>query len=396
MKKINFKQPKYVIPAIVLPFAFLFNYLYLDMTKPARAQGKQITLNQSEGILTELPDANLKKRKINDKFGASVEQNKYRTDASAIRELDQNRGNTADYGSVYTPEERRMLDSMNAAILTDKPQGDFMARVNTRQQQDRSRYVASSPAATSRPARPIKEESAYEKEMRLFKAQMKYIDSLDRAGREPSPQSRQMLEKASQAMSQQQQPKVEEVEPEAVRKSANPNISYFNTVTDAKTEQFIKAILDEGLTVRDGGRIRIRLLDDIFVSDFEIKKGSYLFGIVTGFTGQRVEISISSLLYGNQIIPVNLSIYDNDGMSGLYVPASQFRDFTKELAARTTQGQSMSFEQDPSNQNEMMFKMMDRMVQTTTRAAGKAFKENKAKLKYNTTVYLIDNKAKRK
>ena len=394
MKKIDFKQPKYILPLIVLPFTFVFNYLYLDMTKPAKAQGNAIVLNQSsDGILTELPDANLKKRNINDKFGASVEHNKYRTDASAIRELEQKGNGKTDYGSVYTDEERRMLDSMNAAILTEKPKGDFMERVNTRQSQDRNRYAATTPTASSRPSRPVKEESAYEKEMRMFKAQMKYIDSLDRAGREPSPESAKLLAKANQAMNPQP---TQEPEPEEVRKSANPNISYFNTVTDNKTEQFIKAILDEGLTVRDGGRIRIRLLDDIFVSDFEIKKGSYLYGKVTGFTGQRVEISITSLLYGNQIIPVNLSIYDNDGMSGLYVPASQFRDFTKELAARTTQGQSMSFDQDPSNQNEMLYKMMDRMVQTSTRAAGKAFKENKAKLKYNTTVYLIDNKAKRK
>lgn len=395
MKKIDFKQPKYVIPAIVLPFAFLFNYLYLDMTKPAKAQTNQVTLHESEGILTELPDANLRKRNINDKFGASIEQNKYRTDASAIRELDNNRGNTADYGSVYSAEERRILDSMNAAILTEKPNSNFMERVNERQQQDRNRYAATTPAATSRPARSVKTESAYEKEMRMFKAQMAYIDSLDRAGREPSPQSQQMLKMANNAMNPKQLEE-EEVEPEEVRKSTNPNINYFNTVTDDKTEQFIKAILDEGLTVRDGGRIRIRLLDDIFVSDFEIQKGSYLFGIVTGFTGQRVEITISSLLYGNQIIPVNLSLYDNDGMSGLYVPASQFRDFTKELAARTTQGQSIQFNQEAQNTNQMLFQMMDKIVQTSTKAAGKALKQNKAKLKYNTTVYLIDNKAKRK
>jgi hypothetical protein len=31
--KIDFKQPKYIIPLIILPFAFLINFLVLDMSK---------------------------------------------------------------------------------------------------------------------------------------------------------------------------------------------------------------------------------------------------------------------------------------------------------------------------------------------------------------------------
>jgi conjugative transposon TraM protein len=185
--------------------------------------------------------------------------------------------------------------------------------------------------------------------------------------------------------------------PEAleVRKSANPNTAYFNTVKNEGQEEFIKAILDEGLKVRQGGRIRIRLLDDIYVSDYEIEKGSYLYGIVSGFSAQRVEITISSLLYGNQIIPVDLSIYDNDGLYGLYVPGSQFRDFTKELASNAATGQSINLDNSPENTNQMIFSTLEKMAQTTTRAVSKSARQNKAKLKYNTVVYLIDNKAKK-
>lgn len=387
MKKIDFKSPKYVLPLIILPFVFIINYVVLDMFKPNEAQAATIELKETDNIITELPDANLNKRGINDKFSAGVEQHKYRTDYSAVRELDQDKNSKVDYGSVYSAEERRMLDSMNAAILTEKPNSNFTERVEQRQAQDRQRYAATTPATRSK---PVKAESQYEKEMRLFKEQMKYIDSLDRASREPTPRYEQQPIAAVQQPIQVH----EEDSAEEVRKSTNPNITYFNTVTDKKEDQFIKAILDEGLKVRQGGRIRVRLLDDIFVSDYEIKKGSYLYGTVKGFTAQRVEISITSILYSNQIIPVNLSIYDNDGISGLYVPASQFREFTKELAANTANGQRITFNQDPQGANQMLFQMMDRMVQTTTRAAGKAIKQNKAILKYNTTVFLIDNKAK--
>jgi conjugative transposon TraM protein len=393
MKKIDFKKPKYALPLLVLPFLFLVNYVALDMAIPAEAKGAGHALKETDQIITDLPDANLEKRAINSKFGAGMEEHKNRRDYSAIRELEQEAGPQQDYGSVYSEEEKRMLDSINTAIMTDKQSPGFMSRVNQRQSADRNRYAATTPAASSRPRTYQKPESTYEKEMRLFKEQMKFIDSLGKAGEEPKRPTNKKLA----ATSKKEAKASTEDAPEAmaVSKTANPNSAYFNTVKDDDQEQFIKAILDEGLKIRDGGRIRIRLLDDIYVNNFEIEKGSYLYGIVSGFNAQRVEINITSLLYGKQIIPVNLSIYDNDGLAGLYVPASQFREFTKQLAANTTNGQTIDFSDNPENTNQMLFSMMDRMAQTTTRAVGKSVRQNKAKLKYNTIVYLIDNKAKK-
>jgi len=382
MKKIDFRKPKYALPLIVLPFCILLNYLYLETFPPAEAKNNQVTLKEEEAIITELPAANLDKKDINSKFGAGLEEHKHRTDYSAVQELEQDEEEKL-YGSVYSDKEKRMLDSINNAILTQKNTPDFMDRVQERQSTDRSQFAATGP-----PSRRQDKESAYEKEMRLFKEQMRYVDSLDKAGQEVKKPARTRPQVVAENTAQ-------APEPLAVRKSANPNAAYFNTVKNDGNEQFIKAMLDEGLKVREGGRVRIRLLDDIYVSDYQIEKGSYLYGVVSGFSAQRVEITISSLLYENQIIPVNLSIYDNDGLAGLYVPGSQFRDFTKQLAANTTNGQSISFDDSPETTNQMLFSVMDKMAQTTTRAVGKAVKQNKAKLKYNTIVYLIDNKVQK-
>jgi len=391
MKKIDLKKPKYILPLIVLPFAFVFNYVALEFSPKAEAKGTTHAFKETDEIITELPDANLEKRGINDKLGAGLEEHKLRTDYSAIRELEVEQTGNKQYGSVYSEEEKRMLDSINNNIITNRESPGFMNRVNERQYADRNRYAATTPAASSRPRSYQKSESSYEKEMRLFKEQMRFVDSLGKAEQDQEQKSkiRKTAKKENQV--------AEAPAPEAmaVRKTANPNAAYFNTVKNDGEEQFIKAILDEGLKVRDGGRIRIRLLDDIYVSNYEIEKGGYLYGTVSGFGDQRVEITITSLLYGNQIIPVNLSIYDNDGLAGIYVPESQFRDFTKQLAANTTNGQTVSFDNNPENTNQVLFSMLDKMAQTTTRAVGKSVRQNKAKLKYNTTVYLIDNKAKK-
>ncbi len=389
MKKIDLKRPKYALPLIVLPFIFLFNYLYLEMSPAVEAKpGQKHAFQETDEIITALPEANLEKKDINNKLGAGLEKHKHRTDYSAVREMEEEE-EQQKYGSIYTDEEKRIIDSMNTAILTDKKNKEFMDRVQERQNTDRQRYVATTPAASSQP-RVQKTESAYQKEMRLFKEQMRFVDSLGKAGQEPDKST-----VTRTAAAPKKEIKEEAPEPLNVRKTANPNTAYFNTVKNDGQEQFIKAMLDEGLKVREGGRIRIRLLDDIYVSDYEIEKGSYLYGIVSGFKAQRVEITISSLLYGNQIIPVNLSIYDRDGLAGLYVPGSQFRDFTKEVAANTSSGQSINFDNGPENTNQMLFSMMDKMAQTTSKAVGRTVKQNKAKLKYNTIVFLIDNKAQK-
>ncbi|QNF31355.1 conjugative transposon protein TraM (plasmid) [Adhaeribacter swui] len=386
MNKIDFKKPKYVLPIIVLPFICIINWVCLDFFPAAKAKDPKHTLQEEEQIITALPDPELAKKDINNKLGAGLAEHKHDRDYSAVREIEEEQAPESTYRSVYTEEEKRIIDSMNTAALTNKPNADFMGQVEKRQRTDRSRYLASSPGARSRPRRI---ETPEEREMRLFKAQMKYIDSLGKASEAPAKPTLQ------NRMQEPVSPKEEVSEAMAVRKTANPNTAYFNTVKNDGPEQFIKAILDEGLKLRQGGRIRVRLLDDIYVSDYEIEKGSYLYGIVSGFSAQRVEITISSLLYGNQIIPVNLSIYDNDGLGGLYVPASQFREFTKELASNTTSGQSINLDNGPDNTNQMVFSMLEKMAQTTTRAVSRSARQNKAKLKYNTVVYLIDNKAKK-
>ncbi len=242
MKKIDFKRPKYALPLIVLPFTFLFNYVYLETFPPAKAKVTTHALQEADQIITELPDANLEKKDINSKFGAGMEEHKHRTDYSAIRELEEEGGEEKKYGSVYTDKEKRMLDSMNNAILTGEKNGDFLEKVEQRRNVDRGRYTATRPATASRPR---KTESAEQKEMRLFKEQMRYMDSLDKAGREPK--------RAAVA----EEVKENLPEPLAVRKTANPNTAYFNTVTDNSEDQFIKAILDEGLKVREGGRLTL-------------------------------------------------------------------------------------------------------------------------------------------
>lgn len=282
MKRINFRHPRYAIPLIILPFLVLLNYLWLDMTPAATATQTKVELNETTALNTSLPDANLRKRDMKDKFSAFQDEFKYKTDYSAMQEIGQDRVDPKDiaYGSVYTEEERRMLDSLNNRILSDQQPEGFMERVSQRQRLSPERYAPATASVPGRSTRPMRKvESAYENEMRLFREQMMFIDSLSRVGEDPVPSRRDAQPKAHAPASEKQEPT-----PLPVTKYRNTNKAFFNTITADGEEQFIRAILDEGLKVMQGGRIRIRLLDDIYVRDYEIKKGSYLYGTVSGFS----------------------------------------------------------------------------------------------------------------
>ncbi|RYY51818.1 MAG: conjugative transposon protein TraM [Chitinophagaceae bacterium] len=162
----------------------------------------------------------------------------------------------------------------------------------------------------------------------------------------------------------------------------------FNTISAGSEDSFIRAIVDQDITGYAGSRLRIRLLDDMSADKFLVKKGAYLYAQITGFTGQRVMLSISSVFQENHILPVRLDVYDHDGLPGLYVPASAFREFSKALGSDASQG--MTIQQQAENNNQLVMSMVQKMFQSTTTAISKLIRSNKAKLKYNTQVYLID------
>jgi conjugative transposon TraM protein len=128
-------------------------------------------------------------------------------------------------------------------------------------------------------------------------------------------------------------------------------------------------------------------LEDIKAGNNLIKKGTYLFAQINGFTEQRVTLTITSILYDGKILPVKLDIYDMDGLPGLYVPSSAFRDFTKDLGSNSMQGVTID---GSSGNSQFIMSSLSKVFQSTSSAIADLIRKNKAKLKYNSYLYLID------
>ena len=80
-------------------------------------------------------------------------------------------------------------------------------------------------------------------------------------------------------------------------------------------------------------------------------------------------------------------IYDVDGMEGLYVPSSAFREMTRSMGENIVQGQNLS-----SGSADFFTTTLSSVYQSTSKTISDVIRKNKAKIKYNSFVYLIDNK----
>ena len=195
-------------------------------------------------------------------------------------------------------------------------------------------------------------------------------------------------------MEQKRKEEAEKNKAELVHKISDPNAEKFNTVgqQDKIDEPLIKAMIDKTTKAHEGTRLRFKLLDDVSIKDLKLKKGTYLYGTVTGFGQQRVKATITSILIGNKFIKVNLSVFDNDGMEGFYVPESAFRDMMKDAGAQAMQ-QNISFDggyNSGISGEAIALQALQNMYQSASSAVSANIRKNKARIKYNTIVYLVN------
>lgn len=369
MKQLDFKQPKYIIPILVLPFILLLGYLVSGMLSDDKVETKSIVLGD---INTDIPDAHLEKRQTQTKFGALKEAFTKSSDFSSIQSIEKDDvTNELDgSGSLYTSEEMRLIDSLNFASSLKQQdiiqqRDDFNNQTNT-PDFDNSSDVVTTPA-----------KSKMQEEMELFKAQMAYMDSLQN----PQPKERVI------------KPRLAAEPPIEMIKLDNAEQSFFNSIGESNISSPITAILDESLKVVKGSRIKIRLMDDVVLDAIKISKGTYIYGVVSNFTNQRVIINISSIMINNKHVNVDLSIYDIDGMEGFYVPNSKFRDLTKDIGGKMG-SQSYSSQGEDDNLAKMAYSAMQDVYSSSSKAISNVIRTNKAKLKYNSQVYLVNNKVK--
>lgn len=389
--KIYFRKPRYVIPLILLPFLCIFFYVYKSsFGKDTAPQAGEDSLQTGlAGVSDQVRD-----QALADKLDAYRNQYRQADGYTAVGTIEEEQTNTEAPVTLYNERERQMLDSIDRAMKnrygssgsgTGFP--DAISQVRSGGTDDPHDWALAEALSkmnqpTAVTAAPAKAPEPQPDPMELFRRQMELVDSMGKAN---DPEYRAEQERLRQADLAQKES--QEHTKLSVTK-ATSIAAVFNTVTPQHEETFITAIVDQDIKGYAGSRLRIRLLEDMMAGRFLVKKGTYIYAEISGFSGQRVNLTVTSIMNGQHILPVRLSIYDHDGLPGLYVPASAFREFTRDLGGNASQG--VTLQQAAENNSQLVMSMVQKMFQSTSTAVSKMIRQNKAKIKYNTLVYLID------
>ena len=407
-KKINFKQPKYMLPLIIYFPLLATGYFIFDIFDTEVADIGNKNLQTTEYLNPELPDARVKGDGIGSKYESMLKSYGKIDDYSAVDNIDRNNEEEKEeYNSRYSEEERASLESEEAKKLAEMQEQLQKSAQKGKDLNNGTPMIEDERVALSQQ----REKDAME-ELNKALAQARLQGQ---AATSPTPQTQGEQAQQSQQTQQIQQPnsgkvegKVEinersvkaideDEEAQEVVKKVKVTSDYFNTLCENEPEKkLIKAIIDENVKAVDGSRVRLRLLDDIEINETVVPKGSYIYAIMSGFGSQRVKGSVKSILVDDELIKVSLSIYDTDGLEGLYVPGSAFRETSKDVASGAMSG-NMNMGTTSSNNSLSQWGMqaLTNAYQKTSNAIGKAIKKNSAKLKYGTFVYLVNGKEKK-
>lgn len=393
LKKLNLKQPKYVFPLIVLlPLLFLGYTVAQFFTGSSDGKIGVVT----DSINMSLPDA--RSDGLDSKMAAMDKHFSESGAFSAVNSIGDDVVEKDTTGSGYNEEELAKIQQANAERLALQEAADKLQRSYEENSRRLNSYSSGSSSRSSRSQQDDLNDYARELENiqnRSMERQRRYYAEQERKDKEEEAEQRRQQQEMIDALTGNGKKKKSNEKTEVVEKVKEKNAEKFNTVTSAETvdEPLIKAMIDKTTKAREGTRLRFKLLDDVTVKGIKLKKGSYLYGIVTGFIQQRVMANISSILVGNKFIKVNLSVYDNDGMEGFYVPESTFREMVKDASASVA-NQSVNFDTGGStgiSAELLALQALQNVYRSTSSAVSNNIRKNKARIKYNTIVYLINS-----
>lgn len=388
-----------MLPAILYPLLLGAGYFFFDLFDVELAE-KPSGMQTTEYLNPELPQAQLRTDEIGGKYENMAKSYGKIQDYSAVENIDREQGaGTEEYDSKYTEQDLALLDEEAERRLQemqsqlDKSRERGMAMAND------SLTAPMSEEERLRRGEQRRQEALDELNKALAEARLNGQKGMDEV-REPQPAANDTLKAVGNVTENGDavtQPP-EDAATQTVVKAKKPNSAYFNTLAENEPEpNLIKAIIDEDVKAVDGSRVRLRLLDEVEINGVVLAKGSYMYATMSGFSQQRVRGTVKSLMVDDELLKVSLTLYDTDGMEGLYVPSSSFRETTKDIASGAM-GSNMSINNGSYSNNVAQWGMqaIQNAYQQTTSAISKAIRKNKVKLKYGTFVYLVNSRENNK
>lgn len=150
----------------------------------------------------------------------------------------------------------------------------------------------------------------------------------------------------------------------------------------------IRACVYQTVTLTSGKELQIRLLEPMKAGDMLIPANT----VVTGtcrIGGERMEVTVNSIQYADNIIPVEILVYDTDGQRGISVPGSDAIKAAKEVAATLANSAGTSIMISDNAGSQLAADMGKGLIQGASQYVSKKMSVVKVTLKANYRLLLL-------
>lgn len=162
---------------------------------------------------------------------------------------------------------------------------------------------------------------------------------------------------------------------------------------DGHARNTVRACVHGDQTVTGGQSVRLRLLEPMRAGRHILPKNSLLTG-EGRIQGERLNVNIARVEYDGIIIPVELTVHDNDGQEGIFIPGSMETNAVKEAAANLGQnlGTGISIT-NQSAKDQLLSELGRGAIQGVSQYISRKMREEKVHLKagYTLMLYQKDN-----
>lgn len=153
----------------------------------------------------------------------------------------------------------------------------------------------------------------------------------------------------------------------------------------------IKACVHGDQTIISGQSVRLRLLEAMRVGKYVLPRNTLITG-EGSIKGERLDIEILQVEHNGTIIPVELTVHDNDGQAGIFIPGSMEASAAKEMAANLGQNLGTSISITNQSAGDQLLSEVGRgAIQGVSQYISKKMLEEKVHLKSGYTLMLYQN-----
>lgn len=411
IKNINFRQVKYWMPLMAYPFILLIGYFVIDIFNFEVAERVDKSLVTTSYLNSELPSA-----QVDDNYGDRMDNMRKQfsglQDLSGVSNVESDKDSLdkrEQYQSRYKDEEaeavktqnkvdslQRELQKRNSKIGKDQSADEF-----TRELSDADKRIIESFRKGGLSIAEIEKQLGLKPgsyEQMVGKGAVDTLSKTTTVTASVAVADSVPVHVIAQGGGKHGKAVYDDprgTNPTEVVKKVVETSGYFNTVSDEAGESnLIKAIIDEEIKVENGSRVRLRLLDAVQLGEVTLPKGTYLYAVMTAPSQQRIRGSVKSVMIGDTFHKISLNLYDMDGLEGLYIPESKFRETAQDVAGSAlsssmTVGDNIN---SSTSTGAWVRQSLQNAYQRTSQALGKLVKSKRVRLKYGTHVYLVNSK----